>query len=180
MIKVIGGKYRGRNLLTPPEETTLPSKNMVRGAIASACADEIYGANVLDLFAGSGALGIEMLSRGAAHCLFVEKDRFASSIVQKNLDTLKEKNGLVLNADYQVGISRAVEPFSLVLLDPPYKEKDYYQTAVDLLKEKGKLAKRFTIVLEFEGEIPFDLSPYEEVRRYTYGKTSVIIVRGTL
>ena len=95
MINVIGGKYRSRVLLTPPSSTTLPTKNMVRGAIFSALGN-LNGAIVLDLFAGSGALGIEALSRGAKEAIFVELDKVAAKVVKDNLDKLKEENGRVL------------------------------------------------------------------------------------
>ena len=81
MLKVIGGKYRSRNLLTPGEET-IPTKARVREAVASALSFAIPNAEVLDLFAGSGALGIEMLSRGAKRCVFVDVDPDAAKVIR--------------------------------------------------------------------------------------------------
>ncbi len=177
MIKVIGGKYRSRNLLTP-EEGTLPSKNMVRGAMISALGPSIVGAHCLDLFAGSGALGIEALSRGASFCHFVDVNRKAAEIVRKNLETLKETNASVASVSYEAFLSSYHEkPFDVVFLDPPYAMKSSYQEAVDLLLEKGLLQKDGAILLEYEGEIEIDTSRFGFVRDYRYGKTKVKLLR---
>ena len=179
MIKVVGGKYRSRVLLTPPEETTLPTKNRVREAIASALSFEIPNAKVLDLFAGSGALGIEALSRGAASCLFVDADKIAAGIVRKNLESLKESNGEVWQLDYKAALERAKgRKFDLVFLDPPYANKEAYGYSIKFLLKEDMLEEGFAIVVEFEGDVPLDLTPFREVRRYTYGKSNVMILRG--
>ena len=180
MIKVIGGKYRSRNLLTP-EEGTLPSKNMVRGAMISALTSLLEDAHCLDLFAGSGALGIEALSRGASYCEFVDASKKASMIVKKNLETLKESNANVSNMDYQAFLkSYEGRTFDIVFLDPPYAMKDSYQISIDLLKSRSLLSKDCAIVLEYEGEIEVDASSFEQVRDYKYGKTKVRLLRGIL
>ena len=179
MIKVVGGKYRSRVLLTPPEETTLPTKNRVRGAIASELSFEIPDAKVLDLFAGSGALGIEALSRGAASCLFVDADKVAAGIVKKNLETLKESNGKVWQLDYKAALERGKgRKFDLVFLDPPYANKEAYGYSIEFLIKEDMLEEAFAIVVEFEGDAPIDPTPFREVRRYTYGKSNVMILRG--
>ena len=179
MIKVVGGKHRSRVLLTPPETTTLPTKNRVREAIASALSFEMVDAKVLDLFAGSGALGIEALSRGAASCLFVDADKAAVGIVKKNLESLKETNGEVWQLDYLAALNRAKgRKFGLVFLDPPYANKESYGQAIEFLIKENMLEEAFAIMVEYEGELPIDLAPFKEVRRYTYGKSNVMILRG--
>ena len=182
MIKIIGGDYRSRNIETPDSATTLPTKNMVRGAMLSSLGDRIEGARVLDLFAGSGALGIETLSRGAASCLFVEKDRAAYQIVVMNLASLRETKGEVLNSDYRVALERAKKEgriFDIVFLDPPYAMKGAYQEAVDFLLDNSMLGEEATLILEYEGDLPFhsDL-PFQ--REYKYGKTKVLALRRSL
>lgn len=180
MIKVIGGKYRSRNLLTP-EEGTLPSKNMVRGAMISALGTSIEGANCLDLFAGSGALGIEALSRGAFYCHFVDVSKKACDVVKKNLAVLKEENAEVHMTGFDIFLSRYDgAPFDIVFLDPPYAMKDSYQSSVKTMLERNLLSKDCALILEYEGEIEIDASCFKEVRDYRYGKTKVKLLRGLL
>ena len=88
MLKIVAGKYRSRQIEVP-ESVTVPTKNRAREAMLSSLGNQIQGANVLDLFAGSGALGIETLSRGAAHCDFVEADSKAAQVLTENLKKLK-------------------------------------------------------------------------------------------
>ncbi len=182
MIKIIGGTYRSRIILTP-EEGTVPTKNRVREAVLSSLGNRIGGARVLDLFAGSGALGIETLSRGASSCLFVESAPAAAKIVEKNLVTLKEDKGTVWNCDYMVALSRAKQEgkkFDIVFLDPPYAMKESYQLAVDFLLNEGLLGEEATLILEYEGTIPFENKAFPFERRYNYGKTNVLALRRVL
>ncbi|HBS02340.1 MAG TPA: 16S rRNA (guanine(966)-N(2))-methyltransferase RsmD [Firmicutes bacterium] len=181
MIKIIGGTYRSRILQTP-DQGTLPTKNIVRGAMLSSLGDRIADSRVLDLFAGSGALGIETLSRGAKSCLFVEKDPKAANIVKGNLASLKESKGEVWNLDYQAALAQAKQKgmaFDIVFLDPPYAMKDAYRLSVDCLLQNGMLGEEACLILEYEGEIPFE-SPFPFQREYRYGKTKVLSLRRVL
>ncbi len=179
MIKVIGGAYRSRILETPATDT-LPTKNMVRGAMLSSLGDRIEGSRVLDLFAGSGALGIETLSRDAISCLFVERNPLAAKVVERNLASLKESKGIVWNCDYMVALERAKKEgkvFDIVFLDPPYALKESYQLAVDYLLDGGMLSEKACLILEYEGEIPFANKAFPFQREYKYGKTKVLALR---
>ena len=181
MIKIVGGKYRSRNIETPPESITLPTKNRVREALASALTNDIPGAKVLDLFAGSGALSFEALSRGAESALLVDANQEAYRVIMKNAASLKERGAEIWNLDYLAALQKAKgRQFSLVFLDPPYALKEAYQKAVSYMLDNHMLSKGCAIVLEYEGEIPFDGSPFDEVRHYTYGKSKVSIYRGIL
>lgn len=123
-IRVIGGRFGGRRLATPPGRGTRPTASRVREAWFSAIRDELEGARVLDLFAGSGALGIEALSRGADHATFVESDGKAVWALRRNLESL----GLnTVTAIVRTDVFRAVARpqtlegrFDLALADPPY------------------------------------------------------------
>ena len=119
-VRVIAGELRGRRLQAPKGDTTRPTSDRVREATFNALGslEAIDGAAVLDGFAGSGALGIEALSRGAAHCLFVERDRAALDALRTNLDAL----GLGADrATVRAGDVEGVEgTWDLALLDPPY------------------------------------------------------------
>ena len=176
MIKIGAGKYRSRVIQTP-EEGTLPTKNRVREAMMSMVMPYLPNANVLDLFAGSGALGIEALSRGAAKATFVDASPKACAIVRANLTTLRETRGAVLNLDYADALARLKEPFDLVFLDPPYALKESYQSAIDALITNGLLQQECAVVVEYEGELELDVKEFSSRRDYTYGKTKVILLK---
>lgn len=176
MIKISSGIYRSRVIQTP-EEGTLPTKNRVREAMMSAIYSYIKGACVLDLFAGSGALGIEALSRGAEKAYFVDANRRAYDIVVGNLKTLKENRAVTYQGDYLEAIARFKEPFDIVFLDPPYAMKESYQKAIDALLQKELLKPQCVIVVEYEGELELNHEAFTERRDYTYGKSKVILLK---
>jgi 16S rRNA (guanine966-N2)-methyltransferase len=118
-MRVVAGRYRGRRIEAPPGRSTRPTSDRVREALFSILGD-VEGKRVLDLYAGSGALGIEALSRGAATATFVEKDGRTAAVIRANLDTL-DAPGEVVRADALRWIATANEAgFDLVLIDPPY------------------------------------------------------------
>ena len=122
-MRVIAGDYRGRRLQAPAGAATRPTSDRVREALFSVLGDRVHGARVLDLFAGSGALGIEALSRGAAEATFVDDAPGAIRAVKANLDMLGAE-GEVRRADVRrfLGSARAVaRQYDLVFLDPPYR-----------------------------------------------------------
>jgi 16S rRNA (guanine966-N2)-methyltransferase len=122
-MRVIAGDYRGRRLQAPPGATTRPTSDRVREALFSVLGDRVHGARVLDLFAGSGALGIEALSRGAAEATFVDNAPGAIRAVKANLDMLGAE-AEVRRADVRrfLGSARAAaRQYDLVFLDPPYR-----------------------------------------------------------
>lgn len=124
-MRVIAGRFGGRRLRAPPGRTTRPTSDRVREALFSTLGP-LEGARVLDLFAGSGALGIEALSRGAASAFFVERDRRAAEFVRANLEALElgEPEALLVVAPARVALRDASmrgETYDLVLLDPPYR-----------------------------------------------------------
>ena len=176
MIKISSGTYRSRVIQTP-EEGTLPTKNRVREAMMSMVTPYLCGASVLDLFAGSGALGIEALSRGAARCLFVDAAKRACDVISANLSALRERNGTVLNLDYMSALARMKEPFDLVFLDPPYAMKESYQKSIDYLLEHHLLSQESAVVVEYEGELGLDTGAFASRRDYAYGKTKVILLK---
>ncbi len=175
MLKIAGGKYRSR-LIEVPEVVTVPTKNIVREALANALRYKIPSANVLDLFAGSGALGIEAISWGAKKAYFVDKSPEAAKIIRKNLLSLKIDNGEVINADFKDAISKIPAKIDVVFMDPPYKDVDFYQEGVSLLLSSSLLNDDAVIVLEYENEINIDETPFEEVRNYKYGRNKIKIL----
>jgi len=176
-MRIIAGLLKGKKLFSPKTEGIRPTSDRMREAIFSILGDELLSANVLDLFAGTGALGLEALSRGASFCVFVDNSPSTISLIQKNIDTCE----LVLQADiYQKDASSDLSflidqaPFSLVFIDPPYEKIDFsllFQQLHDQkLLQKGALLVLETSVKEivFIPERFFSL-----IKRRTYGKSRV-------
>ena len=121
-MRVIAGQWRGRRLVAPKGETTRPTADRTREALFSMLASRIGdfdGLSIADLFAGSGALGIEALSRGAASCLFVEQDRAALAALRSNLASLGVAG--TVRAQSVLALGPATAPVDLMLMDPPYR-----------------------------------------------------------
>jgi 16S rRNA (guanine966-N2)-methyltransferase len=120
-MRIIAGRWRGRAILAPPGRATRPTTDRVREAWMSAIQAEIPDARVLDLFAGSGALGLESLSRGAAHVTFVEQSGAALRALRANIQRLDAANTRVVRADAIRYVEKlAADAFDLALADPPY------------------------------------------------------------
>ena len=173
-MRVIGGKYRSRVLAEFPGEDVRPTSDRVKESLFNILALKLYGARVLDLFAGSGALGIECLSRGAKEVVFNDLSKDSLAILKKNLTMLKLRiNGeesKISNSDFLVCLDRAQGQFDLILIDPPYRF-DYGAQVLDVVAKKGLLTEKGIAVYErdrpFEGEIE-GLEKYDERK---YGKT---------
>lgn len=121
-LHLIAGQFKGRPLKTPKNSTTRPTQGMLREAIFNICQNEIENASFLDLFAGSGAMGLEALSRGAARATFVEKNREAVRCIRENIQTLQvEAKTTLLSLDVHKAIERLKGArFDLIYIDPPY------------------------------------------------------------
>lgn len=125
-LRVIAGKYRGRNLKSPPSMDVRPTSDRLRETLFNVISARVPGARFLDLCAGSGAAGIEALSRGAAHATFVDRSRKMCALIEANLDLcgVPESESEVVLAEALVFLKRAAkkqsEPWQLVFFDPPY------------------------------------------------------------
>lgn len=121
-LKILSGKWKGRFLKTPPSRITRPTQSLVRAALFNMCQMEIEGARFLDLFSGSGAMGLEALSRGASSVILVESSRTAASVIRKNIQEL-EAEAEVFEADAKRAVevfAKKKQQFDLIYLDPPY------------------------------------------------------------
>lgn len=123
-IRIIAGEFKGRILKTPKGDGTRPTQSMVREALFNICQNRIEGARFLDLFAGSGAVGFEALSRGATSVCFAENHRNASQCIRENIAQLKvEARTTFYPADYRIALKnlqKKGEQFDLIYIDPPY------------------------------------------------------------
>ena len=175
-MRIVGGKYRHRIIIYPDDAThTRPTKDRVREAIFSAIGD-ISNARVLDLYAGSGAMGIEALSRGASHCTFVDISPIAIKTIKENLNNLKIDNNeyeVIKNKDISA-IESFKNKFDLIILDPPYEEGQY-ELIVNLLKEKDLLNEHSIIVMEANRSIKLENIDYIKNKEYHYGEINVFI-----
>jgi 16S rRNA (guanine966-N2)-methyltransferase len=151
MTRIVAGVAGGRRLLVPAKGTR-PTSERVREAVFSAleASVDLDGAHVLDLYAGSGALGLEALSRGAAAATFVENDRAALDVLRRNTATVGLPGTVVLPGAVETVLAdRAAEPFDVVLADPPYAvPADRLAVVLDRLAGNGWLAGHGVLVLE--------------------------------
>jgi 16S rRNA (guanine(966)-N(2))-methyltransferase RsmD len=174
-MRVIAGAYKGRRLQTTPGNATRPTSDRVREALFSILGDRVEGARVLDLFAGSGALAIEALSRGAGRAVLVESDPRAVAAIRANLEAIGDAGARVEPVDALAWLRRARGEYDLVFLDPPYS------SARDLGGKLSRalpavLSKDALIVTESDKRDPLILDlPLDDER--TYGHTRVAIHR---
>jgi 16S rRNA (guanine966-N2)-methyltransferase len=175
-VRVIAGTHRGRRLERPEGDETRPTADRVREALFSMLGD-VGDADVLDLYAGSGALGIEALSRGAASAVFVDSSRVAAEATRGNLTELGERGEVVCRdaLDYLRGVG-GQRRFDLVLCDPPY---DSASAVADSLAEllPAVLYDTSVTVTESDTRMPLQL-PFPVTRERAYGTTRIVIHRG--
>lgn len=183
-MRVIAGTARGRRLKAPPGAATRPTSDRVREALFSSLAAHVPGARVLDLYSGSGALGIEALSRGAASAVLVERDARAAAVIAANLERTGLDGGATVLRTTAASASEAPTdgPFDLVLVDPPYAEPlaDVYGL-LSSLRDAGGLAPGAWIVIERDKrEAGLDAPPPPFLvldRRREYGDTMLLYLR---
>ena len=176
-MRVVAGRYRGRRLAAPRGTSVRPTSDRVREALFSILGD-ISGLRVLDLFAGSGAVAIEALSRGAASATLVENDRAALDAIRANLAPLRDAVADVVRADAVVWLGGKRGPYDLVFLDPPYSEA---RKLAGPLSQKlpAALSPNALIVSESDKRDPLMLDfPLEDER--AYGHTRIAIHRAAL
>jgi 16S rRNA (guanine966-N2)-methyltransferase len=182
-VRVIGGKLRSRAIAAPKSQTVRPTSDRSREAlfniIIHAYGDPVTGARVLDLFAGTGALGIEAISRGAAYALFVDDGVEARALLRDNVESL----GLggvtrIFRRDAtNLGPAHPLEPFDLVFLDPPYG-KELAEKALASARDGGWLKSQTLIVAEEAADAGFAAPEgFAELERRTYDDTEFVFLR---
>ena len=178
-MRVITGSARGITLKTPEGMTTRPTTDRVKEAMFSIIHFEIPGADVLDLFGGTGQLGIEALSRGAKSAVFVDAGEPACRLIRENLKRTKlEAQGRVIRSDYLSYLDRTKEQFDIILLDPPYAEV-FLESAIKKITEIDILRQDGIIVAErpLGKELPWEFPGYDRSKDYKYGNTLLTIYR---
>ena len=185
-MRIVGGQFRGRPLAAPGDDRTRPTSDRVREAVFNILAHgipdfELEGAKALDLFAGTGALGLEALSRGAAFCLFVEEDADARALIRRNVEAL----GLtgvtkVFRRDAtNLGPAGRNGGFTLAFLDPPYGQ-GLAERALVSAAVGGWLAEGAIAVIEERKGTAIELpAGYAQLDRRSWGDTEVTFARWT-
>ena len=178
-MRVIAGKARGVVLKTPDGMKTRPTADRVKEALFSIIQFDLPGAKVLDLFGGTGQLGIEALSRGAKEAVFVDHQEAACKLIKENLRRTKlEEQGRVVRGDYMQFLENCRDRFDIVILDPPYAEV-FLENALKRLSEIDILQSGGIIVAErpVDKENPGDFEGFCRLKDYKYGNTVLTLYR---
>jgi 16S rRNA (guanine966-N2)-methyltransferase len=158
-LRIIGGKWRSRKLGFISAPNLRPTPDRVRETLFNWLQRAIADARCLDLFAGSGALGLEALSRGASEVVFIEKHRAIAQQLEQNLALLKSAN-MVINNDAKRYLQQASKPFDIIFLDPPFR-KGLLPIILDRLLERQLVSSKALIYLEHEAETEYDWQDWQ-------------------
>jgi 16S rRNA (guanine966-N2)-methyltransferase len=169
-LRIVGGKFRGRNLKTPNTDNTRPTTSMLREALFNICSGHIEGARFLDLFAGSGAMGIEAISRGAIFTTCVELDAKAYQCIKANVELLGiEQQVQPLKMDVLKALPRLLSPYDIIYVDPPYDQEmlNVLRSIAQhtLLSPSGELF----VEQRYDAKIHFTDCPFELIESRRYG-----------
>lgn len=175
--RVIAGKYRHRNISFPLDSHIRPTKDRIREAIFSSLGD-LSGLNVLDLYAGSGAMGIEALSRNALFASFVDNNPLAINVIKENIKNLDIKEAEILfmnDVDALNKFKNESRHFDIVFIDPPYQEGKYIDVISTLIND-GLVGEGSRIVTECNYELDFSLIKYKKIKEHRYGEIIVNVL----
>jgi 16S rRNA (guanine966-N2)-methyltransferase len=182
-MRIVGGRFRGRTLAAPKSQAIRPTADRLRESLFNilvhAYADPITGARVLDLFAGTGALGLEAMSRGAAFALFVDDGAEARALLRNNVEALGlGGTSRIFRRDAtKLGSAHPVEPFSLAFLDPPYG-KGLAERALSSARDGGWLVAGALVVVEEARDAGFKPPEgFAELERRDYDDTQFVLLR---
>jgi 16S rRNA (guanine966-N2)-methyltransferase len=183
VLRVIAGRHRGRRLLAPAGAGTRPTAERVRQALFDmlwhapwAGREAVEGARVLDAFAGTGALGLEALSRGAAHAAFIESDRAALAALRRNIEALGEEEAARVIARDATRPPPAAAPCGLVFLDPPYG-KELVPRALAALRGAGWIAPAALVAAEVARAEALEPAGFELLAERAHGAARIVVLR---
>lgn len=177
-MRVTTGTARGMNLLAPPDsDVTRPTSDMTKQAMFNIVQFEVEGAEVLDLFAGSGQLGIEALSRGAKQSTFVDSSREAQEVITENLRHTRLLNqAKVVSTDFITFLSRGQNVYDIAFLDPPYQKK-LIDAALPLVARRMRRSGVILCESEKNEVLPDSAESFVKVKEYRYGKAKLTVYR---
>ena len=177
-LRIIGGELKGRRIASVSGAVTRPTADRLREAIFNILYTRVQDAAVLDLFAGTGAMGIEALSRGAEYALFIDNDKNASSVIKKNIITcgIEDRTTIIKrNALKRLDWAKSIRPcFNIVFMDPPYNKKFIKPSLQNLVKSQLLKKEAYIIVEHSDLEIiPDDIESLIIMNQRKYGKSMV-------
>lgn len=178
-LRVISGSARGKKLLCADGTDVRPTLDRVKESVFNMIAFDLADSHVLDLFSGSGALGIEALSRGAFDCVFVDNATKSIEITKKNLEATRlASRSTVVNSDSIDFLTKTDRKFDIIFIDPPY-ESDLYEKALLKIKDNNLLNDDGFIVLEYDTEITpnFDYCGFEVIKDKKYGRVKILLMK---
>lgn len=178
-MKIITGIYKGMVLKGFDIEGTRPTTSRVKESLFAMIQDYIKESVVLDLFSGSGNLGIEALSMGANKAYFVDKNRLACKVINSNIAKLNIKQGVVINSDYKKALKSFEDDkvkFNIIFLDPPYNS-DYINNSLNLIDKYNLVNKEGIIVCESNDLKRIDNGNYEKFKERKYGDKWIVILK---
>lgn len=170
-MRIIAGKLKGRRLNTPKDNKIRPTTDKVKEAIFSMLMPHLEEATVIDLFAGTGNLGLEAISRGARHCYFCDKARESLQLIKENIGYCQVENqSTIISGDYERNLERIHEKADIIFLDPPYKagllENCLHKIGeLDLLTEEGVLL----VERGFREILPEEIGVFTKIKEKRYG-----------
>lgn len=177
-MRVIAGSHRGRRLSGPQGTALRPTSDKVRGALFSILGTQVTGGRFLDLYAGTGAVGIEALSRGAATVTFVESDPMALQLLRKNLQTCRLLDRSQIRAEQTAAFLGRSDwwdgPYDVLFADPPYAALDELEILIHAWRP-GLLSEHAAVIIEQDSrtELPASIDHAALMRRYVYGDTAL-------
>lgn len=175
-MRVVAGKHRSRPLISPKNRDVRPTTDMIKESIFNIIQNDVVGSKFLDLFAGSGAIGIEAISRGADKVVFVDNSKESIGIIKQNLQMLKEESQVIFG-DYEYALTRLKNgEFDIIFLDPPYSFKDI-ATILDKIKENNVLSSSGIVIFEslYDKNADKNVNGYSIIKSKKYGITSIDI-----
>ncbi len=178
---IIRGAFAGKKLQTPKVSTTRPTKSQVREALFNILQNQLAGARFLDIFAGSGCIGLEAMSRGAIHTSFIEKHPAAVQAIVSNVQTLQIQDRVkIIQGDVRQEATfkkKAEGPYDIIFMDPPYQEKDLQELLLNILKKISSfhlLRDKGKIFIETSKKSPFTAPAFYHSKIRTYGSTALL------
>ncbi len=175
-MKIISGKYKGRSIIGYDIAGTRPTMDRVKESLFAMIQDYIENSNCLDLFAGSGNLGLEAMSEGASCCTFIDKNKIAIKTINDNLTKLDIENCKVYLKDFKSFLKETLEKYDLIFIDPPYKT-NFIKEALILIEKYDLLKNDGLIILESDDESKVNVSGfYTVLKKRKYGNKLILII----
>lgn len=175
-MRVIAGSRKGLKLQAPKGDNTRPTEDRIKENIFNLCGQEFYDTTVLDLFSGTGGIGIEFLSRGAKKVYFVDVSRESIDTIKENINKAHfNDEAVILKMNAKSALKKLCDvKFDYIYLDPPYKNKDLYISSIESILEYNMLSDNGYIVIEQVKDINVDFSKYlNNVKFKNYGSKSI-------